>query len=47
MADRVGVMVDGRMLQIDTPEEVYHFPASPQAAGLTGTCDFIAGDGAG
>ena len=43
MADRVGVMVDGRMLQIDTPEQVYHFPASPQAAGLTGTCDFIAG----
>ena len=43
MADRVGVMVDGRMLQIDTPEQVYHFPASEQAAGLTGTCDFIAG----
>ena len=28
MADRVGVMVEGELLQIDTPERVYHFPAS-------------------
>ena len=28
MADRVGVMVEGELLQIDTPEQVYHFPAS-------------------
>ena len=43
VADRVGVMIDGRLLQTDTPERVYHFPATPEAARLTGTCDFIPG----
>ncbi len=43
ISDRVGVMVDGRLLQIDTPERVYHFPASPEVAAITGTCDFIHG----
>ena len=43
MADRVGVMVDGRLLQIGAPEEIYHFPASPEIAGLTGACDFVPG----
>ena len=43
MADRVGVMVEGELLQIDTPERVYHFPASSAIARLTGTCDFIPG----
>ncbi len=43
MADRVGVMVEGELLQIDTPERVYHFPATPDIARLTGTCDFIPG----
>lgn len=43
IADRVGVMADGRMPQIDAPERVYHFPATPEIARLTGTCDFIPG----
>ena len=43
MADRVGVMVDGRLLQIGAPDQIYHFPASPEIAGLTGACDFIPG----
>ncbi len=43
MADRVGVMVDGRLLQLGAPDQVYHFPASPEIAGLTGACDFITG----
>ena len=43
MADRVGVMMDGELLQIDTPERVYHFPANAAIARLTGTCDFIPG----
>ena len=44
VADRVGVMIDGRLLQIDTPERIYHFPASPDIAALTGPCDFIPGE---
>ena len=41
IADRVGVMIDGQLLQIDTPERVYHYPATPGVAALTGPCDFI------
>ena len=43
MADRVGVMVDGRLLQMDAPERIYHFPASVEIARLTGVCDFVPG----
>ena len=43
MADRVGVMVDGRLLQIGAPDQIYHFPATPEIARLTGTCDFVSG----
>lgn len=43
IADRVGVMIDGQMLQIDTPDRIYHFPASREVADLTGPCDFVAG----
>ena len=43
MADRVGVMVDGRLLQVDAPERIYHFPASVEIARLTGVCDFVPG----
>ena len=43
LADKVGVMIDGRMLQVDAPERVYHLPSSPQVALLTGACDFIEG----
>ncbi len=43
VADRVGVMIDGQLLQIDTPERIYHFPATREAALLTGPCDFIPG----
>ena len=44
MADRVGVMVDGKLLQVAAPDHIYHFPASPEIAGLTGACDFIPGN---
>ena len=43
IADRVGVMIDGKLLQVDTPERIYHFPASRDIAALTGSCDFIPG----
>ncbi len=41
IADRVGVMIDGQLLHIDAPERVYHYPATPGVAALTGPCDFI------
>ena len=44
IADRVGVMIEGRLLQIDSPERIYHFPVTRDVAGLTGQCDFIPGE---
>ena len=43
MADRVGVMVDGRLVQIGAPDQIYHYPASSEVARLTGACDFLPG----
>ena len=47
IADRVGVMIDGKLLQIDLPERIYHFPISRDVATLTGPCDFIPGESTG
>lgn len=43
LADRVGIMNEGRLEQIDVPEAVYHLPVNRQVAGMTGACDFIPG----
>ena len=40
MADRVGVMQHGRMEQTDTPDALYHEPATPFVAQASGICDF-------
>jgi len=36
VADRVGVMVAGKLLQVGTPDEVWGAPASPVVAGFLG-----------
>jgi molybdate transport system ATP-binding protein len=36
LADRVGVLVDGQLLQVDRPESLVATPADPFVAGLTG-----------
>jgi ABC-type Fe3+/spermidine/putrescine transport system ATPase subunit len=38
LADRVGVLRDGRLVQWGTPEELYRQPASPFVARFTGIC---------
>ncbi|WP_456475259.1 ABC transporter ATP-binding protein [Candidatus Pyrohabitans sp.] len=43
MADRVAVMNSGRIEQIGTPEEVYHFPSTRFVADFVGQADFIKG----
>ena len=43
MADRIGVMVDGRLDQIDTPDSLYHSPATPFVARMAGVSDFLGG----
>ena len=38
LADRVGVLRDGRIVQVGPPEELYLRPASPFVARFTGIC---------
>jgi iron(III) transport system ATP-binding protein len=43
MADRIAVLNDGRLDQLDTPEEIYHRPSTPFVADFVGQADFIPG----
>jgi iron(III) transport system ATP-binding protein len=47
IADRVAVMLDGRILQIGPPEEIYHRPATRQIADFVGDVQFVFGNAAG
>lgn len=41
LADRVAILGDGRLLQWDTPEELYRRPNSSLVAEMTGVCTLI------
>jgi iron(III) transport system ATP-binding protein len=43
LADRVGVLQAGRMEQLDTPQQVYHRPATRFVASFVGAADFLPG----
>ena len=43
MADRIAVLNEGRLEQFDTPEMIYHMPATPFVADFVGQADFIPG----
>ena len=43
IADRVGVLNRGSLEQVDTPERIYHAPASPFVARFVGAADFVPG----
>ena len=43
MADRMAVLKDGRLLQCDTPHEVYEHPADAFVAGFIGVMNFCEG----
>lgn len=43
MADRIAVLNKGRLEQLDTPEMIYHMPATPFVADFVGQADFIPG----
>lgn len=43
LGDRIGVMRDGKLLQIASPQEVYNRPADLFVASFTGATNFIAG----
>jgi spermidine/putrescine transport system ATP-binding protein len=41
MSDRVGVMRDGRLVQVDTPQQMYHSPVDAGVAGFLGTSNIL------
>ena len=43
MADRIAVLNNGRLEQVDTPEVIYHTPSTPFVADFVGQADFIPG----
>ena len=43
MADRIAIMREGRLEQIDTPDAIYRSPRTPFVARLTTTSDFLGG----
>ncbi len=43
LGDRIGVMRDGKLLQLDTPREIYNHPADLFVAGFTGASNVIEG----
>ena len=43
MSDRIAVMSQGKVLQIDTPENLYEAPNNREVAGFIGTMNFFAG----
>jgi iron(III) transport system ATP-binding protein len=43
LGDRIGVMKDGQLLQLDTPAEIYNRPADLFVAGFTGASNIISG----
>lgn len=44
IGDRVGIMNDGQLEQIDLPEAIFHQPATPFVAQFVGIADFLAGE---
>lgn len=43
MADRIAVLNQGRLEQMDSPELIYHMPATPFVADFVGQADFLPG----
>ena len=43
LADRIAVVVDGRLVQVDSPTNLYLWPATPAVATLLGPADFLSG----
>ena len=43
LADRVGILNSGKLEQLDTPEEIYHHPATQFVAEFVGAADFLPG----
>ena len=47
LADQVAVMMEGRIVQADSPETLYHRPVSPRVATFVGDAQFVDGQALG
>lgn len=47
LADAVAVMIQGQIVQADTPERLYHLPANREVASFVGEANFVRGEAAG
>ena len=43
MSDRIALMIDGEIIQCNTPKEIYQFPISKQVSDYFGDCSYIYG----
>jgi len=43
LADEVGVMMDGRLVQVDSPQKLYHRPVNRRVAEFVGEANFLPG----
>ncbi|HRI53779.1 MAG TPA: ABC transporter ATP-binding protein, partial [Pseudomonadota bacterium] len=41
LADQVGLMLNGRLLQVDTPQRLYQYPRTPFAARFVGAANLL------
>lgn len=44
MSDRIALMIDGRLVQVDTPQNIYRRPATRQASDYFGGCSYLRGE---
>ncbi|MEA1945481.1 MAG: ABC transporter ATP-binding protein, partial [Euryarchaeota archaeon] len=44
LADRIAVMMDGRIVQVGTPEEIFNSPANAEIAEFVGTENILSGE---
>lgn len=47
MADRIGVMNNGHLDQLDAPDVIYNSPENSFVARMAGMCDFLSGEARG
>ncbi len=43
ISDRIGLLLDGNLQQLGSPEELFYHPATPEAATFFGSSNFIHG----
>lgn len=43
MSDRIALMIDGQIVQVDVPEEIYRHPISKRVSDYFGGCSYLFG----